>query len=159
MVKTSTATGWSALFLAAQVALSPVAGSPLNVIETPLLERTHSAGQKRDHSLTMTFYSEANCDGTPFLLSDTGSSADAGETGCFAPYDPSNGNQKCAKAVKVSIHSTWSGTGYVLSLYQYPQCNGEVHSFYHDNVSPETWPVCYPLPDSSCFDSTRIAFF
>jgi hypothetical protein len=159
MVKTSTAAGWPALVLAAQVAISPVAASPLNVIAMPLLERTHSAGQKRDHHLSTWFYSEASCQGPAFLNSDTGSTPDAGETSCLALYDPSNGNQRCAKAAGVWVDGdTWSGRGYVLTLYQNAQCNGDVHE--NANTDPQgAMFYCYTLPDHSCFNSARMAFY
>lgn len=158
MVKTSTATGWSALFLAAQVALLPVAASPLNVTPMALLERTHSAGQKRDHRMTMSFYPEVACGGSTFLLMDTGSSPDAGETSCLGLYDPSTGNQKCAKSVAVTPHDTWSGRGFVLSLYENAQCDGATYNqAVTDAVASRLY--CMTLSQGVCFNSVRMVFY
>jgi hypothetical protein len=76
MVKTSTvalaksATGWSTMVLAAQVALSPVTASPLNV--TTLADKRSAPLEKRDYSFTLTFYSEPSCSGDGYIRLDGG---------------------------------------------------------------------------------------
>lgn len=105
------ATGWSALLLAAQVAFSPVAASPLNVAPTSLAE-AHSAGQKRDQWFTVEYYEKNSCHGDPFLQVNTGMGEELKtDPGCLNNMkDPYTMEDKCMSSFRITTSKdTWNG--------------------------------------------------
>jgi hypothetical protein len=118
------ATGWAALLLAAQMALSPVMASPMNVATVPDARSTEEELGKQNRGYSLSFYAESSCNGEAFLLVEGGQSTNEyGVSGCSPLYDPYTAKAKCARSVKYLISPWFSGREIALDLLNDAECN------------------------------------